>query len=192
MHVKYGQAMGILVGDALLTEAFSLLASRVADATVAVQLMADLARGAGAEGMIAGQVADMALCHVADGQAGLDYIHTRKTAALFVAAARMGARCGRATGAQLERLGAFGFDVGLAFQAVDDLLDATATSDQLGKTAGKDAAAGKRTYPALLGLDATTTRIRHLTDQAVDRLAGFGPEADPLRALADKLRERTN
>ncbi|MFW6146108.1 MAG: polyprenyl synthetase family protein [Planctomycetota bacterium] len=191
VHVTYGEAMGVLVGDALLTEAFALLAGRVSDPTIAVALVSDLARGAGAEGMIAGQVADMALCSLPDGQAGLDYIHIRKTAALFAAAARMGARCGGADTARREALGAFGFDVGLAFQAVDDLLDATATSEQLGKTAGKDAAAGKRTYPALLGLDATAARIRHLTDQAVGRLDGFGPAADPLRALADKLRERT-
>jgi geranylgeranyl pyrophosphate synthase len=192
VHVRYGEAMGILVGDALLTEAFSLLARRVPDPAVAIELVAELAGGAGAEGMIAGQVADMALCRTPDGQAGLDYIHTRKTAAMFAAAARMGARCGGAGEARTEALGAFGFDVGLAFQAVDDLLDATATSEQLGKTAGKDAAAGKRTYPALLGLEATAARVRQLTDQAVDRLADFGPQADPLRALADRLPERTN
>ncbi len=191
VHVRYGEAMAILVGDALLTEAFSLLAERVEDASVAVELVRDLSTGAGAAGMIAGQVADMALCRLPDGRAGLDYIHTRKTAALFAGAARMGARCGGADTAQREALGAFGFDVGLAFQAVDDLLDATATSEQLGKTAGKDAAAGKRTYPALLGLEATTARIRHLTDQAVGHLDGFGPAADPLRALAGRLRERT-
>ncbi|NLF29636.1 MAG: polyprenyl synthetase family protein [Planctomycetes bacterium] len=192
VHVRYGQAMAILVGDALLTEAFSLLARRVADPAVAIALVGELARGAGAEGMIAGQVADMALCRLPDGQAGLDYIHTRKTAALFAAAARMGARCGGADDDQLRRLGAFGFDVGLAFQAADDLLDATSTSEQLGKTAGKDVAAGKRTYPAVLGLDATAARIRELTDQAVEHLAGFGSEADPLRALAERLRERTH
>ena len=190
VHVRYGEAMGILVGDALLTEAFGLLSRRVSDRSVAMELVRELSTGAGAEGMIAGQVADMALCRLPDGRAGLDYIHTRKTAALFAAAARMGARCGGADETQREALGGFGDDVGLAFQAVDDLLDATSTSEQLGKTAGKDVKAAKCTYPAVVGLDKSRALEATLAREAIDALQPFGDRAAPLRQLAMALLDR--
>lgn len=190
VHAQYGEAMGILVGDALLTQAFAVLAERTGEPALAVRLAAELARGAGAAGMIAGQVADMGLCAVPEGLDGLEYIHRRKTSALFAAAARMGALCGGADANQCDALGRFAIDLGLAFQVKDDLLDATASTDQLGKTAGKDAQAGKRTYPALLGLEATETAVETLSRQAMEHLAVFGASAEPLHALAEYLLQR--
>ena len=190
VHVQYGQAMAILVGDALLTQAFAVLAERVSHPVLACRLAAELARGAGAAGMIAGQVADMGLCRVSDDQAGLEYIHARKTADLFRTAARMGALCGGADEPHLEALAAFAAELGLAFQVRDDLLDATASSAQLGKTAGKDAAAGKRTYPALLGVGGADAVAADLSRRAMQRLAPLGPAGEPLRALTRLLVER--
>jgi len=184
VHVKFGEAMGILVGDALLTRAFTVLTEHVAAPAVAAALTAELARAAGPAGMIAGQVADMGLCDLADGQDGLEYIHARKTGSLFAAAARMGGICAGAPAEAVEALGAFGADLGLAYQVTDDLLDATGTSDQLGKAAGKDAAAGKRTYPALLGVEKTASIAAELSRRAPGHLAAFGDSAEPLRQLA--------
>lgn len=192
VHVQYGQAMAILVGDALLTQAFAVLMENVSDGRLACRLASELARGAGPAGMIAGQVADMNLCRVADGLAGLEYIHARKTADLFAAAARMGALCGGADEPRLSAMGHFALNLGLAFQVRDDLLDATASSDQLGKTAGKDAAAGKRTYLALLGREKTAAIAAELSRRAVASLEELGPAAQPLRALTDLLMERNH
>ncbi|NQU76226.1 MAG: polyprenyl synthetase family protein [Planctomycetes bacterium] len=190
LHVKFGEAMGILAGDALLTRAFELLSEHTQDPAVTAALVAELARSAGSAGMIAGQVADMALCEVPPGQAGLEYIHGRKTAALFAGAARMGGICGGATAEQQRAIGEFATDLGLAFQVKDDLLDATATSEELGKTPGKDAANDKRTYPALLGPDRTAEIIAEISDRSVAHLGRFGHAAEPLRALAVYLLER--
>ncbi len=190
VHVKFGEAMAILVGDALLTQAFAVLAEQVADPALCGRLTAELARGAGAAGMIAGQVADMNLCRVAEGQAGLEYIHRRKTADMFAAAARMGGLCAGAGEPHLAALGQFAMDLGLAFQVRDDLLDATASSDQLGKTAGKDVAAGKLTYVALLGPERAAAAATELSRRAIGRLDVFGPAAEPLRLLAAMLMER--
>jgi geranylgeranyl pyrophosphate synthase len=190
VHVRFGEPMAILAGDSLLTDAFELLATRIAEPAAARAIMAELARGAGAGGMVAGQAADMDLCELPAGLAGLEYIHLRKTAAMFVAAARMGGICGAATDEQLDALGAFARDLGLAFQVMDDLLDRTVSSEQLGKTAGKDAEAGKRTYPALLGIDGAEQAARRLTAAALDRLAPLGPAAQPLRDLTGLLLNR--
>ena len=191
VHVKFGQAMAILVGDALLTRAFAVLAEQVTSPSIASALVAELARAAGAAGMIAGQTADMALCTLPEGPSGLEYIHARKTADLFAAAARMGAICAGASDRRREALGAFGADLGLAFQITDDLLDVTAGGDELGKTAGKDAAAGKRTYPGEHGVARTVQAARHVSRRAVAHLESFGPQADRLRELAESLVERT-
>jgi geranylgeranyl pyrophosphate synthase len=190
LHVQYGEAMAILVGDALLTQAFAVLAEQVAPAELCRRLIAELARGAGGAGMIAGQVADMELCRVEAGQAGLEYIHARKTADLFAAAARMGGLCGGADEMHLAALGQFGADLGLAFQVQDDLLDLAASSAQLGKTPGKDAAAGKTTYPGLLGQERAAAVASELNQRAVSRLEIFGQAAQPLEALARRLTER--
>ncbi len=190
VHVRFGEAMAILAGDALLTQAFTVLVEHVEDAAVAASLVAELARAAGPAGMIAGQVADMDLCPLPGGESALEYIHRRKTAAMFAGAARMGAICGLADVATVDALGAFAEGLGLAFQIVDDILDATATREQLGKTPGKDAAAGKRTYPAMIGLEVSAQRAAAISRQALAHLDGLGPASEPLRALARLLLDR--
>ena len=134
----------------------------------------------------------MGLCALPEGLWGVDYIHARKTAALFGAAARMGAVCGGADARTTEALGGYADALGLAFQITDDLLDATASSDQLGKTAGKDAGGGKRTYPAVAGLKAAVEAVDAAGRRALARLNGFGPATEPLRALLEWLAERTH
>ncbi len=186
-HVRFGEAMAVLVGDALLTRAFEVLAEA---GPCGAALAAELARGAGPAGMIAGQVADMELCELPAGADGLWYIHEHKTAALLRAAARMGGRCGGAGERELDALGSYGETLGLAFQVVDDVLDVTGSAEQLGKTPGKDAEARKRTSVAELGLEGARRRAGELTDRAVAALAPLGGSADRLRKLAAALGRR--
>ena len=191
-HKAFGEAMAILAGDGLLTEAFAVLATRVADAAKARRLVAELAAAAGAVGMVGGQVADLKAEreHLAD-QRLLDIIHRRKTACMIEASAVMG---GISAGASehLERsLRNYGGHLGLAFQIADDVLDAEATTEVLGKTAGKDVVAGKLTYVKCYGVAAARTRARAEADRAVDALSGFGHEADWLRDLARFVVQRT-
>jgi len=165
-HVRFGEPMAILVGDALLTRAFGLLAE--CDVAAAGRALAELAAGAGATGMIAGQVADMGLCDVPDGLDGLRYIHSRKTAALIRAAARMGAIAADAPEAVLGAVSDYAEALGLAFQLVDDLLDVTGATEQLGKTPGKDAKVGKKTHVGQLGLAGARELGEQLTRTAID------------------------
>jgi len=188
-HVKFGEAMAILVGDALLTRAFGILAEGAGPHVG--ELAAELARAAGAAGMVAGQVADLALCELPDGADGLTYIHERKTAALIRAAIRMGAIAGGADDTTRSALSEFGRLLGLAFQAVDDVLDATGEAETIGKTPGKDARHGKRTLVSELGLDAARRVVDELSQQALAQLAPLGDGAQPLRLLTTRLAERT-
>ncbi len=187
-HVKYGEAMAILIGDALQARAFELLTET--DDAIAVQLVSELARAAGAVGMVAGQVADMDLCDVPDGLAGLEYIHTRKTGAMLRASARMGAIAAGADEPSLAAVTDFAEHIGLAFQICDDLLDATATSEQLGKTPGKDAETGKRTYLTVLGQEKAEALAEEHTRLAIDALDPLGPRGETLQRLAEKLLDR--
>jgi geranylgeranyl diphosphate synthase type II len=189
-HVAFGHAMAILAGDALLTRAFEVLARRVSDKALAAELVAELALAAGPAGMIAGQVADMDLCPVPEGLEGCSYIHLRKTAALIRSAVRMGGLCAGAAPDVLIELGAYGEKLGLAFQVADDLLDATSASAVLGKTPGKDAQAGKRTYPDLLGADGTTDLVARISQEACGHLGALGGRACALRQLAQLLAGR--
>ena len=188
-HVRFGEAMAILAGDALLTRAFGVLAES-ADGRSGL-LVAELARGAGAEGMIAGQVADMNLCRLPPGLEGLRFIHSRKTGSLIRSAVRMGAICGRADARQLAAMAAYGETLGLTFQLIDDLLDVTGRAQELGKTPGKDHQAGKRTYVSELGLDGARKLAAELTAQAIESLEPLGAKADVPRKLAELLAERT-
>ena len=193
-HVKFGEAMAVLAGDALLTRAFGILGEAPTRlegaASLAAQLVAELARAAGAVGMVAGQVADMDLCDVPPGSRGLRYIHVRKTAALIRAAARMGALCGGASGPRLQAVSDWAESLGLAFQLVDDLLDATGSAEQLGKTPGQDAQAGKQTAVAELGIGRAREATERLSRQAVEALSPLGESAGPLRELTDLLVRR--
>ncbi len=189
-HVKFGEAMAILTGDALLTRAFEVLSGGFADAGIAMKLIGTLSAAAGPIGMVAGQVADMELCEVPPGDEGRRYIHLRKTAALLQGAVRMGGICAAANEAQLDALGEFGEKIGLAFQAADDLLDAVGSAQAIGKTPGKDAQTGKRTYAGELGIEQTRQLVTDLTDQACRALETFGPRAEKLRELTNLLAKR--
>ncbi|GBQ69231.1 geranylgeranyl pyrophosphate synthase [Ameyamaea chiangmaiensis NBRC 103196] len=191
-HRKFDEATAILAGDALQTLAFEVLADPAThpDAEVRIALVSALAKASGAAGMVGGQMIDME----GEGRAlALDEVrrlHALKTGALIRYAADAGAILGQADAATMERIAAYGRDVGTAFQVADDVLDATASAEELGKTAGKDAAAGKSTYVALLGIDGAAAEARTLAERAVTALDGFGAQADGLRALAYYMVER--
>lgn len=189
-HKAFDEATAILTGDALLTLAFELLAERIDDAGTAVALVRELAQAAGAAGMIAGQIADLKAENTAGTIESLEYIHIHKTAKMFRCAAAMGGLCGRADAAQLDALARYGLKIGLGFQIADDILDVSASSEQLGKTAGKDLKAAKCTYPALLGIDRSKELERKLAEEAVAAVEPFGPRADVLRSLALALLDR--
>ena len=192
-HKVFGEAMAILAGDGLLTHAFRLIADNWRpgmDAAVLRDVLVDVADAAGTDGMVGGQVADLEAEGRRIGADMLDYIHLHKTAALIRTSIRVGARLSGATVVQLQALSVAGADLGLAFQIVDDILDVTGTTEQLGKTAGKDQAQQKATYPAIHGLDASQARAGRLVGEALHALVPLGPPAEPLRALARFILER--
>jgi len=197
-HKKFGDALAILAGDALLTWAFEVLAERCPAAVAAVSC-GELARGAGAAGMVAGQVLDLA----AEGKiasaapprtlADLEAIHRRKTGALFQASLRLGVYAAlgdRVDESVLAAVGAYGQAFGLMFQVHDDLLDVEGCSEIAGKRVGKDAARGKLTYPGLLGVEESRRRADLLCRDAVQAVAGLGSAAEPLSALAMWVMDR--
>ncbi len=198
-HKAFDEATAILTGDALLTLAFEILAKEVDEPTIAVKLIGQLAQDAGPGGMIAGQMADIKTSMLDTGCSSsiqnrvsrIEYIHTNKTAKMFRCAAAMGAICGGASKQQIDQLSEYGLKIGLGFQIADDILDVSASSEQLGKTAGKDAKAAKCTYPAVVGIDKARELEKKLADEAVAILRPFGKKANTLRQLAMALLERT-
>ncbi len=189
-HKAFDEATAILTGDGLLTLAFEVLADGIGAAALAVKLIGELARAAGPAGMIAGQVADLKAESAVGSVAMLEYIHTNKTAKMFRCAATMGALCGGASGEQLRTLGQYGLKIGLGFQIADDILDVSASSEQLGKTAGKDLKAAKCTYPAVVGIEKAKDLERQLAHEAVALLDPFGAAGAVLRQLALALLDR--
>jgi len=192
-HKVFGEAIAILAGDALLTLAFKLIAlngARTGDARIIAALVTDIADAAGTDGMVGGQVVDIESEGKAVSAETLDYIHTHKTAALIRASLCAGALLARADATQLAAMHACGEALGLAFQIVDDILDVEGSSEQLGKTAGKDAQQQKATYPAFHGLEASRVKARMLIDQAKHAVAPLGDRAEPIRALADFICDR--
>jgi len=193
-HKVFGDAMAILAGDALLTLAFKLVAENAAlvkDARVICDVVAEIADAAGTGGMVAGQVVDIESEGKAIPPETLEYIHTHKTAALLRASLSVGVRLGGGDAAALAAIGDAGQSLGLAFQIVDDILDVEGASADLGKTAGKDAAAGKPTYPALFGLEASRRLASDCVTRAIDGLRGAGL-AGQLPAIARWVVGRTN
>jgi geranylgeranyl diphosphate synthase type II len=192
-HKIYGEAMATLAGDALLTDAFKVLA-RSGDGglppSLVLEVVAELAEAAGSGGMVAGQAIDILSEGEPTDPAKLEYLHSKKTGALFLAAVRGGARLGGANQAQLERLSAYGRALGLAFQVTDDILDVEASTEQLGKRTHKDEARGKATYPALLGLEQSREFARSLVVRAHEALTSFGERAEALRRIASFVVER--
>ena len=190
-HIVFGEGMAVLAGDALLTEAFAVLAQAKPRARyVASDLVTELARAAGSRGLIAGQVADLEAEGRKPSEPALYFIHAAKTGMLLRAALKLGAMSAGATKVQVNALDRFGFALGLAFQIQDDILDATQNAKKLGKTAGKDAAAGKMTFPALFGLEKSQALAEQWTDEAIASLKSFGPRGETLRALAADLLQR--
>lgn len=190
-HKVFGEAMAILAGDALLTHAFELLSNpRLAESCsppVRLQVIQCLARAAGYEGMIGGQVVDI----LSEGQQVepdvLAYIHRHKTAALIEAATTMGGLLGGGSAAQVQALRDYGHRIGWAFQITDDILDVEGDATLLGKDVGRDAEQQKVTYPALLGLQASRQHAVELMRQGIDALAIFAPHAERLRHIAEYI-----
>ncbi len=190
-HKVYGEGIAVLAGDALLTIAFEIAAnSRTTPRYSAQAMLRELSRAAGSLFLIAGQVADLE----GEGQpttaAQLRYIHERKTSALLECSVRLGGMSANCSPAQLRALTDFGHHVGLAFQIIDDILDVTQSSEKLGKTAGKDTAARKATYPSIVGLEKSRRIAERLTEKAFASLKVFRGKAAALEALAFFLLRR--
>jgi geranylgeranyl diphosphate synthase type II len=187
-HKQFGEATAILAGDALLTIAFESLSKAPLDPARCVKVIQEIAAAAGTvNGMVGGQVADLEAEGKLVDTAGLEYIHRSKTAALIRASVVAGALCGGASEPDVERIRRFGENIGWAFQVVDDILDVEESSAALGKTAGKDQAQQKATYPALFGLEKSHKMAAELAHNARNELTSFGVRAEPLRQIADFL-----
>jgi geranylgeranyl diphosphate synthase, type II len=194
-HKVFGDAIAVLAGDALLTQAFILLSSPFFASNVPndriLAVIHEIASAAGSRGMVGGQVVDME----SEGKKDLDlptvqYIHTHKTGALIKASVKSGALLGGADDRQLSSITRFGEVIGLAFQIADDILDIEGTTEELGKNAGSDQARGKATYPSVIGIEESRKRAAELLDMAIDSLDSFGEKADPLREIARFIIER--
>jgi geranylgeranyl diphosphate synthase, type II len=190
-HKVFGEGIAVLAGDALLTQAFEVAArSRGWPRYSHQRIVLELAHAAGSLQLIAGQVADLEGEGTRIAARQLRYIHERKTSALLRCAVRLGGMSANCTPAQLEALTEFGYNVGLAFQVIDDILDVTQTSATLGKTAGKDQRAQKATYPAIVGLDRSRKIAAQLTQRAFRALKRLKGNAAALEALAQFLVRR--
>jgi geranylgeranyl diphosphate synthase type II len=189
-HKAFDEATAILVGDALLTIAFEILAKKISDPVIAVKLISQLAQDSGPAGMIAGQMADINAERVGGNDALLEEIHINKTAKMFRCAAAMGAICGGANKSEFDCLCEYGLKIGLGFQIADDILDVCGLTENLGKTAGKDDKLDKCTYPKVFGVEKSKELEKKLTGEAVSLLDRFGLKADILRQLALALSER--
>mmetsp|Transcript_22441 Transcript_22441/g.52974 ORF Transcript_22441/g.52974 Transcript_22441/m.52974 type:complete len:353 (-) Transcript_22441:1049-2107(-) len=199
-HVVYGEDLAILGGDALLSTSFQWIAEHTpqdkVDPVKILDVVTRVGKCVGAKGLVGGQVLDL-LCEGKRGKRDvtvddLKWIHTHKTAALLVVAVSCGAILAGATEEEVEACERFALNIGLAFQVADDILDVTASTEDLGKTAAKDLEADKTTYPKLLGLDGARAEAQRLTDEAKAELEPFGERAVPLLALADYIINRKN
>jgi geranylgeranyl diphosphate synthase type II len=191
-HKVFGEGIAVLAGDALLTIAFEIVSkAKPAPRYDISTLLREIAVAAGSQKLIAGQVADLEAEGKNVKRDQLQFIHENKTAAILKSSVRLGAMSANAEAKKLSAITRFGQRLGLAFQIIDDILDVTQTSEILGKSAGKDVAAKKATYPAVIGLDKSRAEARRLTRQAHDILSVFtGRDAEPLHALANYLLER--
>jgi len=184
VHIAWDEATAILAGDALHALAFSVLAESPLPAPVRVELLRELASASGVDGMCAGQALDMEATGKELDVSALARLHALKTGALIRAAVMMGAIAANAPAAALQNLDRYARALGLAFQIRDDILDVEGDAAQLGKTAGKDQAQGKNTYPRLLGMDGSRAKLAALSDEMEAALAPLGDRADALRVLA--------
>jgi len=192
-HKVYGEGIAILAGDALLTQAFEIAAQAKGWPRYPhISLIREITDTAGSLKLIAGQVADLEGEGKNLSVAKLRYIHERKTSALLACSVRLGGMSANCTTRQLKALNDYGYNVGLAFQIIDDILDVTQTTAKLGKTAGKDQATAKATYPAIVGLEKSRKIAKKLTDKAFAALKPFGGKATALEAITEYLLKRSN
>jgi geranylgeranyl diphosphate synthase type II len=190
-HKVFGEGIAILAGDALLTIAFEIAThARPVSRYDLRDVFREITEAAGSRKLIAGQVSDLEAEGRRLNRTQVRSIHENKTAALLTSSVRLGAMSANATAKQLASITAFGRALGLAFQVIDDILDVTQTSEKLGKSAGKDLAAQKATYPAVIGLEKSRAEARRLTRQAHSSLESLGEKARVLRGLADYLLAR--
>lgn len=194
-HTLFGEAGAILAGDGLLTWAFDLLSSPEAGTLTPLErlkIIHIIARAAGPQGMVGGQALDIASENTSFPFETLQTIHKNKTGVLITCSVHAGAIGAGASPKQTENLIAYGNNIGLAFQIVDDLLNATSTTEQLGKAAGSDANRGKATYPAFFGIEKTRIKAQEAVQRAIDALGAFNENADPLRAIAEYIYTRSH
>ena len=190
-HKVFGEGIAVLAGDALLTQAFEIAAQAKATKRYPTQaIIREICTASGSLQLIAGQVVDLESEGKKSTQAHLKYIHERKTSALLSCSVRLGGMSANCTPTQLGALTEFGYHVGLAFQVIDDILDVTQSTEKLGKTAGKDAAVQKATYPAIVGLEKSRKIAANLTETAFAALKPFRGKAVALEALATYLLNR--
>jgi geranylgeranyl diphosphate synthase type II len=189
-HKVFGEAIAILAGDGLLTEAFRLMTHQPAkdhpsgDEALVLDLINEVAQAAGVLGMVGGQVVDIESEGKAVDLPTVQYIHTHKTGAMILASVRVGAKLGGAKETLLKALTRYGESLGLAFQVADDILNVEGKAALMGKKTGSDLSKGKATYPSVLGVEESKKRAKELVHLAVDALKPLGPEADPLREIA--------
>lgn len=193
-HKVFGEAVAILAGDALLTEAFRIMTNFNLRKTVRpdaiLDVVNDLASASGSFGMVGGQVVDMESEGVDIDLPTLEYLHTRKTGALILASIKGGAKIGEGTDEEIEALTRYGECLGLAFQIADDILDIEGNIEETGKDVGSDLERKKATYPSILGMAASKERASELIDMAIDSLKGFDQKAEPLREIAKYVVKR--
>lgn len=184
VHKAYDEATALLVGDALQTRAFEVLVNAQCDADMRLAMISALAGASGSRGMAGGQAIDLESVGKKLDLAGLKQMHAMKTGALLSCSVQMGGIAAKLNPAQMQHLQNYSEALGLAFQIVDDVLDATSDSQTLGKTAGKDAANNKPTYVTLMGLDYAQKAAKDLQETAIASLESFGPKAQALKGLA--------
>lgn len=191
-HKVYGEGQAILAGDALLTDAFAVIAGSKADSGTLIKVISELAYGSGPEGMVGGQSVDLKLEGSKAKKKELLYMHTHKTGALIRASIRIGAIMAGATRTQLGALTVYGEKVGLAFQIIDDILDITGTQEEIGKPVGSDDARGKNTYPSIFGLNKSQKMAEELIFDSLEAIKIFKEKAEPLAEIARYILSRRN
>ncbi len=193
-HKVFGEAMAILAGDALLTEAFLMLSNNLHSSSLKpsdlIKIIREVSLASGVHGMVGGQALDIFSENIEPDKDTLNFIHLHKTAALITASVRMGAILANIKEKKLKALTEYGTGIGLAFQIIDDILDIEGNAEELGKTAGSDIKMKKMTYPALCGTEKSRQKAKDLISDAIDSLKIFSSEADQLRKIARYLLKR--
>ena len=191
-HIQYDEATAILAGDALQALAFQTILEDSENGTAAVRSCLELAKAAGAEGMVAGQMDDLQAEKTGGDAKLLHAIHARKTGAMIRASVVLGGIAADGSPEQLEKLAHYGDSIGIAFQIVDDLLDVEGSSENTGKRTGKDQGRGKLTFPGIYGIESSRERADHFVEQAISIVDSFGTQAGPLKQLARYIANRSH